>query len=131
MKRIITFSAIIITVIFLGGCSSSVNNSLTFKNQAAGNLYINFRAKVITVPAGKTISVNDIPQGTYDYKTTYELPAGTTTSTVTGDVDGTVVVNAGTKILVYFTSSISGTQYSLSASMTTNQDPSQTNPVLF
>ncbi len=131
MKKFISLSAVIIAMFFLNGCSNSVNNALTFKNSAAGNLYINFRGSIITVVAGKTVQVKDIPQGTYDYKTTYELPAGTTSSTVVGDVDGTVNLDAGTKILVYYTSSISGNVYSLNASKTDNEDQNKTNPVLF
>ena len=124
MKKWCLFLLTVTTVFSLTaywGCSTSVNNSITFKNLAAGDIIVNFRGQDISVAAGGTGVIKEIPQGTYKYETTYSIPAGATSSATTGDVAGQVVINAGTKILILYSSTLINGVYTLSAT-TSNSD---------
>ena len=129
MKRRYLFLTVAITVFSIignSGCSTSVNNSIKFKNLAAGDLIVNFRGQDISIPSGTTGEVKEIPQGTYKYATTYSLPAGATSSTTMGDVSGQVVINAGTKILVLYTSTLINGVYTLSATVSNSNSLTST-----
>ncbi len=108
------------------GCSSTVNNSITFKNLSASDLYINFRGEVITVPAGQTSIVKEIPKGQYTYATTYSVPSSASNSSEQGDLAGTVKITAGTKILVLYSSAFINNVYYLSATLSNSDDQSTT-----
>lgn len=131
MKKRYLYLAAAITVFSIFatcGCNNSVNNSITFKNIADGDIIVNFRGQDISVAAGGTGVVKEIPKGTYKYATTYSIPAGATSSTTTGDVSGQVVINAGTKILILYSSTIINGVYTLTATLS-NSD-SQTSPTV-
>lgn len=118
---------IILAVLFISlftfwGCSSESETSLSLKNLAAGAIYLNFRGEVTTVPAGRTVVLSDLPKGTYAYVTTYAVPAGTTTSTEVGELEGDLIVKAGSKILILYSSTFSEDTYTIFASKTSNDD---------
>ncbi|HED05776.1 MAG TPA: hypothetical protein ENI61_03730 [Ignavibacteria bacterium] len=132
MKRLITLSFFMLTILFLfNGCSGNVNNSIMFKNAAAGNIYVNFRGNLVKISSGNLVQIKNIPQGKYQYVTTYDIPIGVTGSSVSGDVNGTVTINAGTKILVFYSSYISGGIYTLTATKSNNDNQTKNNPVIF
>lgn len=59
----------------LMGCTN--DNQIRIENVAAGGLVINFRAATYSVAAGNGITeIKDIPNGTFQYSVTYELPMG-------------------------------------------------------
>jgi hypothetical protein len=123
MKKILTIITILtISLSFLSGCSDTVGKKLTFQNFASNNVFINFRASLIPVNAGESVDITDLPQGTYNYETTYELPAGATGSSATGDVSGEVEFFAGTKILVVYGSTFIDYEYSINATKTSTDD---------
>jgi len=133
MKKILAITALFaICMSFLSGCSNSVDNSLTFKNGASNKIYINFRGSLIPVEANKTMELTDLDRGTYSYETTFDVPAGTTTAKSEGAVSGQVSLEAGTKILVVYSSIFSDGSYTLSATISTSDDISggDDNPVL-
>jgi hypothetical protein len=66
----------------LWGCSN--NNQLTIQNQAQGTVYLNFRASIDSVYSGVTRTFTDIPNGSYNYNTTFELPSGITSWAANG-----------------------------------------------
>jgi len=104
-------------------CSTSVNNRITFKNLASGDIHVNFRAELTTVRSGETIILESLPQGLYDYNTTYEIPAGVQTSQAEDDVlSGQVTIKAGTKILIVYSSAVIEDVYVLSATITSSDD---------
>lgn len=103
-------------------CSTSVNNRITFKNLASGDIHVNFRAELTTVRSGETIILESLPQGLYDYNTTYEIPPGVLTSQAEDDVSGQVTIKAGTKILIVYSSAVIEGVYILSATMTSSDD---------
>jgi hypothetical protein len=114
---LLSFGVIVLTVFLQLGCSSSINNSITFKNLSDGDIFINFRGSEITVAAGQTTVVSNIPKGTYNYSTTYTVPAGVTGSSAQGNMSGTVTLNAGTKIQLIYASIILNGTYTISVTV--------------
>jgi hypothetical protein len=124
MKKLLIFSSFI--ALFLGlGCESKINNSIELRNLASGDLFFNFRGEVIRVPAATTreqvVTIKELPRGTFEYSTTYEIPANATSSTAEGAVSGTLKIGAGTKILILYSSTYIEGTYKLYASMSTNE----------
>ena len=111
-------------------CSSSISNSISFNNQTQGTLYINFRGQIITVPAGQTSKVEKIQQGTYDYATTFSVPASATSASSQGNLTGTFTLSADTKILLYYTSTLLNGAYTVyvTISNSNNQNPVTLSP---
>ncbi|MHB1685898.1 MAG: hypothetical protein ACYCVH_00740 [Ignavibacteriaceae bacterium] len=129
MNRLINYFLIFLLLpVFLSSCSNSVNNSITFQNLASGDVYINFRGGLITVPAGQTSSIKEIPSGIYSYSTTYSVPAGATSSSSQGNLMGTLNIKAGTKILFVYSSTLQTGVYTISITISNSDDQSKTNP---
>lgn len=128
----LSFSNFILLIIFIGiaglNCSSSLENSITFQNIASNRIFINFRGDLITVEAGETKIVKEIPKGLFTYSTTYEIPAGSQGSSTSGDVSGTVNINAGTKILIIYSSTYIDGTYTLFATISSSDDQTQITP---
>jgi len=122
MRKI--FIVIIGLSLFLAGCKSTVTNSVTFKSIAIGNMYVNFMGETFTIVPNGSKTVRNIPKGTYTYSTTYDIPSGITSVSLNGDVSGSVIMNADTKITVLYSSSIQGSgeqkNYIINASMSSN-----------
>jgi len=55
----------------LAGCSG---NQVTVENVADGDIYFNFRAQRYAVASGGVVEITDIPNGTYEFATTVEIP---------------------------------------------------------
>ena len=123
MKKILTIITLLaITMLFLSGCSDSVGTKITFQNFASNKIFINFRASLITVDAGKTVDITDTPRGNYAYATTFQLPPGTTSSSAEGDVSGEIELAAGTKVLIVYASTFVGGVYIINATKTTSDN---------
>jgi len=120
MKK--NLAILFISLFTFWGCSSESETSLSLKNLAAGTIYLNFRGEVATVPAGRTVVLSDLPKGTYAYVTTYAVPAGATTSIAIGELEGEIIVKAGSKILILYSSTFSEDTYTIYASKTSNDD---------
>lgn len=123
MKQLLAVTALLaICMSFLTGCDNSDLNSLTIKNAASNKIYVNFRGSLIGVLPGETMVLKDIDRGTYTYETTFEVPAGTISAKSEGAVDGQVSLNAGSKILIVYSSIFSDGTYTLSATISTSDD---------
>ena len=123
MKKILIIITILtISLSFLSGCSDTVATKITFQNFASNKVYINFRASLIPVNSGESVELRDVPKGTYVYETTYEIPFGTNSSVVVGDVSGEVELAAGTKILIVYASTFNDFIYTISATKTSTDD---------
>ena len=123
MKYIISLSVcIILTFMLIGGCSGKVNNSVTFKNLSQSTVYVNFRGEAIEMTIGNTSTIQEIPKGTYNYSTTYSVPAGAISSSVQGAVTGNLNIAAGTKILIIYSSTLLNGVYLLSATISNSDD---------
>lgn len=118
-----TILLILFSLLFLN-CDEEVHNSITFRNLASGDVYVNFFGEVFTVRTGASQTVRDLPHGLFSYSTTYEIPAGVQSSSTEGAVSGEVQINADTKIMVLYSSALQGTgtqlTYVLSATISTN-----------
>jgi hypothetical protein len=112
----------LLAFLFLNGCSSQLESKVIFKNIAAGSLRINFRGEEVIVPAGKTVTVGAIQNGLYSYSTTYEIPVGAASSSASGAVSGDITINAGTKILIIYSSTYLNGVYELFATMSSSDD---------
>lgn len=123
MKKLLILLAVIpLALITFQNCSTTVDNRLTFQNLASNDVYINFRATLTHVPAGQTVELTEIPKGSFDYETTYEVPVNATSSKTEGAVSGTLDIKAGTKILIVYSSIIVEGEYILSASISNSDD---------
>ncbi len=129
MKKILV--VLFIAILTFGGCSSKYETNLTLKNMAAGAIYLNFRGEVITVPAGKTVILKDLPKGTYAYITTYSVPANASSSSAIGDLDGEIDVKAGSKVFILYSSTFEENRYIIYASRTSSDDLNGTGNPLF
>jgi hypothetical protein len=76
----------------------------------------------VEVPNGSTVTLKEIDRGEFEYETIYEIPAGTTGSSVEGEGAGTIVMDAGIKVLVIYTSTFIEGEYTLYVSVTTSAD---------
>jgi hypothetical protein len=120
MKKILVVMCV--SMLAFWSCSSDSGTSLTLKNMAAGSIYLNFRGEVTTVPAGRTVILSELPKGTFAYVTTYAVPAGATSSTAVGELQGEIIINAGTQVLILYSSLLSENKYTIYATITTNDD---------
>ncbi len=123
MNKYIKYLPFFLLIGFLfAGCTSKLESRVVFKNIAAGALRINFRGTEVIVPAGKTVTVDAIKNGVYSYATTYDVPAGATSATATGDVSGNITINAGTRVLIIYSSTFIANVYQLYATMSSSDD---------
>lgn len=137
MKKVLAIIALlVISMSFFTGCDNSTINSLTIKNGASYKIYLNFRGSLIAVePGNGKMEIKDIKEGTYTYETTFEYPSTATTVKTEGAVSGLVSLKAGTKILLFYSSSESTdrTTYTLNATISSSDDifgGGDDNPVL-
>ena len=129
MKKLsILFLSAIVSLAFLTNCSTNVENSLKIQNLASNDVYLNFRASLIQVKSGQIVELKELPRGTFDYETIYEIPSGATGSTAEGEVAGEFVIDAGTKILVVYTSTFIDNNYTIFASVTSSDDKNAGDP---
>lgn len=125
MNTKVIFSLLIFLSISFLSCSDSVNNSITFQNLASNDVYVNFRGSKVDVPSGSTVTLKDIDKGEFQYDTIYEIPDGATSSSVEGEGTGTIIMDAGTKVLVLYTSTFIESAYTLFISVTTSEDQTE------
>jgi hypothetical protein len=124
MKKLLIFSSLLLFSFGLG-CSSSVNNSIELRNLAWGEIHFNFRGEVIKVPAAsareQVVTLRELPKGKFEYSTTFEIPANATESSADGALNGVVDIDAGTKILILYSSTFSDGKYNIYATLSTNE----------
>ncbi len=107
------------------GCASK--NEVEITNLASGSIYINFRAEIHTIPPSGTKTISGIPNGTYEYSTTYSIPFG-----YSGAVDGDAAAGTfifedkDTKINMLYSSTISDLTYTLHCTSSSTRNLSST-----
>ncbi|MCU0364874.1 MAG: hypothetical protein MUE93_04285 [Ignavibacteriaceae bacterium] len=104
MKHKVTYLLLVILFISITSCSDGPINKITLQNIADGDVYLNFRGTQTLVPSGSTIELQDIDKGEYEYETVYEIPVGATAFSAEGEMSGSFIIGAGTKILVIYSS---------------------------
>jgi len=125
MKKIVLAFAMLMS---LWGCSN--DNKLTIQNMAQCPIYINFLGTVDSVFSGESYPVNNIPNGTYQYSTTYAIPNNVTSSSVSGDAaSGQLIFEKNnTKVLLLYSSTTLTGVYTLSATQSSSDPVSATSP---
>jgi len=121
MKHKFIYLVLIILSIGLFSCSDNPINTITVTNNAAFGVQLNFKGTLTAVPAGGTVQLTDILQGEYQYETIFEVPANSTYD-ASESCAGTFVLNAGTKIQMVYMSVFDGTNYSITASITSSDN---------
>jgi hypothetical protein len=106
---------------------SCTQNELKVENLAEEEIHLNFRAEVYDVDAEETITITDIPNGTYSYSTTYTLPQGINDYDAGGAVSGSMRFSFGRTKNFLLYSSITETDntglatYKISATLSTSE----------
>ena len=123
MKKIlILFVLTSLCAITFISCSTTVNNGITIKNLASGDIHLNFLAELTTVKAGGEVTLSSLPKGSFEYNTTYEIPPGITSSSAEEGVSGQLTIKAGTKILFVYSSTLIEGVYNLFVTKTSSDD---------
>jgi hypothetical protein len=112
-------------VLALAGCSN--NNRIEIQNLATNPVWLNFRAQIYRIPGineagtnGGTFSISEIPNGTYDYKTMWDVPDGYSL-TAAAEGDGNMLFDKkDTRIMMQYGSLTSGTTYITSLTITSS-----------
>jgi hypothetical protein len=124
MKQKAIFLFLILLSVSLSSCSDNPINTVTIQNWTEYDVSLNFKGTLTDVPAGTSTQLTDILNGEYEYETIFAVPNGAAYA-VSETCAGTLVLKAGTKVLIIYTSSFDGTTYSLSASITTSENLSE------
>lgn len=113
---------LVIVALLLAGCSQ---NKISVENYSLGNIYLNFRAEVTTIPPYNTLTgqpgkqdITDIPNGTFPYSTTYEYPAGYTPMAGEGLTGSWAFQQGKTSVLIMYSSAFKDTVYEINATWT-------------
>ena len=125
MKHKVTYLLLAILFISISSCSDGPINKITIQNLADGDVYLNFRGSQIEILSQSTVVLQDINKGEYEYETVFSLPYGITDFGSQGDMTGTFVLRAGTKISVIYSSVTDEGKYTIYASVTTSDDLSE------
>jgi len=124
-QKSIYFTLLILSVGLLSCSSDDPINTITIENWASNDVSVNFKGSLTDVPAGTTVQLTDILQGEYEYETIYVIPSGATSFDASESCAGTLALNAGTKILIIYTSVFIDNNYSIAASITTSDNLSE------
>jgi len=125
MKQKFLYLLFAITSISFLSCSDGPINKITFQNLADGDVYVNFKGSQIEVLSQSTVDLEDIDKGEYEYETIFTLPYGTTEFSSEGEMSGSFILKAGTKIIVTYTSVSNEGTYTIYASVTSSDDLSE------
>lgn len=130
MKKqiVILLSILTLSVISFTSCEPLIENKITARNLAAAEVKLNIRGQLYSIPSGETLILNDFKKGTFEYETIYSVPAGATQFAAEGDVSGEIKLNAGTEVLIVYTSTLVEESYTLYGSLTSTDDINRTDP---
>lgn len=125
MRQKAIYIFLIIVSFGLLSCSDDPINTITIENWASNDVSVNFRGSLTDVPAGATVELTNVLQGEYEYETIFVIPSGATSFEASESCAGTMVLNAGTKVLMVYTSVFIDEKYSISASITSSNNLSE------
>lgn len=117
--------------VFFAGCSQTSYNQIEITNNSLGKILLNFRGEVTPVSVGNRVQIINIPNGDYEYSTTYTLPQLPIKSTdTTGGASGVLSFNFNnTKIAIAYSGAVLDSVYSFGATVSSNnQTTSPTAP---
>ena len=129
MKKqiIILFTLVTISVISFTSCEPFIENKITAINNADYNVTLTLRGKSYPIPTGESLILNDFKKGSFEYSTVYVVPNGLTPA-AEGDVAGTFVLNAGTELLLVYTSITDASSYTIYGVLSSSDDVNRVDP---
>ncbi len=112
---------LLFSFLYFPSCSTDDDiNSITLRNEAMGKILFNFRGSITEVNSGETKRVRNIPRGEYTYSTTYEIPSFAVSSSAEGAVSGTLIFQAGTRLMLLYSSYFDEGDYIISATLSSS-----------
>ncbi|MDY0082005.1 MAG: hypothetical protein RBR74_02365 [Ignavibacteriaceae bacterium] len=127
-QTVILLSIIVLSVLSFTSCEPFVVNKITVRNLAAAEVQFSLRAKTYSVQSGETLILDDFKKGSFQYYSTFSVPAGVTGVETEGDFEGEVILNAGTEVLFLYQSNIVDNKYSISIYKMSSDDINRPDP---
>lgn len=123
------YAVVIALLVACIGCAN--NNEIRIDNISSSALRINFRAVSHDILPGELYTISDIPNGSYDYATTYSIPAwpGITTSRADEGAAGELSFEGkDTKVNFVFSSTREDSTYVLGCTISSTRNLNATSP---
>jgi hypothetical protein len=116
-----------VVALLITGCAN--DNQVTIQNLATGSVYINFRAKTYGVVPGASTVITEIPNGTFDYNTTFQVP-NNLKGEAGGDAASGVLIfeEKNTKINFVYSSNQTDSTYNLGCTRSSTRSISTSTP---
>lgn len=104
----------------LAGCFTD-DNQLRVTNRAAERVIFHFRGSSTEIASGTALVVTDVPKGTYEYSTTFGIPAGLTGAAGEG-LSGVMTFSGDTKSSLVYSNNFTDSTYIVDAVFTTSEE---------
>jgi hypothetical protein len=132
MKKqlLLLFTLAVVSVIVFTSCEPFIENKITVRNEASGDVTLIVAGKTYDVAANSSLVLPDFKKGTFAYSTVYSVPLGVTDASAEGDVSGNFVLNAGTEILLQYTSVTVDSSYTIFGILTSSDDVNRVDPII-
>jgi len=127
-QLIVLFTMAVISIVSFTGCEPFIENKITVQNQASGDVQFIIAGKTYDVSANSSLVLPDFKKGTFVYETIYQVPFGITDASAEGDVAGNMVLNAGTEILLKYTSIVDSAKYTIYGVLSSSDDVNRPDP---
>jgi len=130
MKKQIIFLFVLTIMALIGftSCEPFIENKITVQNQADGDVQFIIAGKTYDVNANSSLVLPDFKKGTFEFETIYQVPFGITDANAEGEVAGNMVLNAGTEILLKYTSIITDSSYTIFGILSSSDDVNRVDP---
>ena len=130
MKKQIIFLFVLTIMALIGftSCEPFIENKIIVQNQADGDVQFIIAGKTYDVNANSSLVLPDFKKGTFEYETIYQVPFGITDANAEGEVAGNMVLNAGTEILLKYTSIITDSSYTIFGILSSSDDVNRVDP---
>jgi hypothetical protein len=132
MKKqlLLLFTLAVVSVIVFTSCEPFIENKITVRNEASGDVTLIVAGNTYDVAANSSLVLPDFKKGTFAYSTVYSVPFGVTDASAEGDVSGNFVLNAGTEILLQYTSVTVDSSYTIFGILTSSDDVNRVDPII-
>lgn len=127
-KHLIIFAVLVGIISGFMGCQPFIENKIVVKNDSASKITLILASTPYEILPGEYKTIPDIRKGSFQYSTIYTVPDGINDYKAEGDISGTMLFNAGTEILLVYTSIISADSYTLFGVLTSSDDINRTDP---
>lgn len=127
-QLLVLFTLAVISIISFTGCEPFIENKITVQNQADGDVQFIIAGKTYDVDANSSLVLPDFKKGTFGYETIYQVPFGIADASAEGEVAGNMVLNAGTEILLKYTSIVTDSSYTIFGILSSSDDVNRVDP---